>query len=300
MIKLNIQRFGHTNSTTNYELPQFIGTDKPQWLTDINQAFLAIDTNLYSASSSATLANTSIGTLSDLTTTAKTDLVSAINEVDSDLGTLSTTVANHTTAIGDNTTAIGTLANLTTTAKTDLVSAVNEVDLVASNNATSIGNIANLETVDKTNVVSAVNEIVENFNINHFDSYTVNEISSTGQVNNITGTLYVATNEDGSIFKVYSDGLLVTLSGYGASSISVQTRIRPTSNLTIVGAGTLVDENNVRGFVWIRGASFSVNTNGVLTISLQKDIADGDNKLYILNPCIYFAKDFGDVPAPTP
>lgn len=36
----------HTNSTTNYGLPQFIGTDKPGWLTDVNSAYTAIDTQM--------------------------------------------------------------------------------------------------------------------------------------------------------------------------------------------------------------------------------------------------------------
>ena len=35
---------GHTNSTANLALPQFIGTDKPTWLSDVNGAFAAIDT----------------------------------------------------------------------------------------------------------------------------------------------------------------------------------------------------------------------------------------------------------------
>lgn len=36
----------HTNSTTNYELPQFLGTDKPSWLGDVNQAYADIDTQM--------------------------------------------------------------------------------------------------------------------------------------------------------------------------------------------------------------------------------------------------------------
>ena len=34
---------GHTNETTNLHLPQFIGSDKPTWLGDINGAFQSID-----------------------------------------------------------------------------------------------------------------------------------------------------------------------------------------------------------------------------------------------------------------
>lgn len=37
---------GHTNTTANYNLPQFLGTDKPGWLTDINTAFYDIDAQM--------------------------------------------------------------------------------------------------------------------------------------------------------------------------------------------------------------------------------------------------------------
>lgn len=47
---------GHTNSTTNYSLPQFITTDKPAWLTDINGAFSSIDTAIHNAQTDATTA----------------------------------------------------------------------------------------------------------------------------------------------------------------------------------------------------------------------------------------------------
>lgn len=51
---------GHTNSTPNLNLPQFVGSDKPTWLSDVNGAMLAID-NAYGtieaqASSAATAA----------------------------------------------------------------------------------------------------------------------------------------------------------------------------------------------------------------------------------------------------
>lgn len=37
---------GHTNITPNYSLPQFIDSDKPAWLDDVNKAYSAIDTAL--------------------------------------------------------------------------------------------------------------------------------------------------------------------------------------------------------------------------------------------------------------
>lgn len=39
-----------TNKTANYELPNFVGTDKPSWLTDFNGAMTKIDTTLHELS----------------------------------------------------------------------------------------------------------------------------------------------------------------------------------------------------------------------------------------------------------
>ena len=86
----------HTNSTANYSLPQFVGSDKPAWLTDVNGAMTSIDTQMKAnadsastANASATTANSNIGTLANLNTTAKTNIVSAVNEVNTNLGAVS-------------------------------------------------------------------------------------------------------------------------------------------------------------------------------------------------------------------
>lgn len=97
-----------TNKTTNYELSQFIGTDKPAWLGDYNSDMSKIDTAIKNAADSATSAGgeatsvaTAVGTLSNLTTEDKTSVVSAINEVDSHADTAQNT-ANSATTIANN------------------------------------------------------------------------------------------------------------------------------------------------------------------------------------------------------
>lgn len=54
-----------TNSTTNYNLPQFISTDKPTWLSDVNGALSTIDgqmkLNADAASNAGAVANTADG-----------------------------------------------------------------------------------------------------------------------------------------------------------------------------------------------------------------------------------------------
>ena len=61
----------HTNTTTNYNLPQFVPTAKPAWLTDINGAFSDIDTAVNTAQSDATTAgNNATQALSDASAAA--------------------------------------------------------------------------------------------------------------------------------------------------------------------------------------------------------------------------------------
>ena len=92
-----------------------------------------------------------IGALSSLTTTQKTSLVLAINEL----------VTNA-----------GALSNLTTSAKTNLVSAINEL-------VTNAGALSSLTTSAKTNLVSAINELVTN--LGGKASKSLNNLDSTGQ-----------------------------------------------------------------------------------------------------------------------
>lgn len=106
-----------TNKTTHYELSQFLGTDKPAWLTDYNADMSKIDTAINTAQSTATGADgkanantTSIGTLANLTTEDKTSLVAAINEVDSHADTAQETANNAVGASTSNTELINQLS----------------------------------------------------------------------------------------------------------------------------------------------------------------------------------------------
>ena len=77
----------HTNSTANYQLPQFLGTDKPAWLTDVNQAFADIDTAMKANEVSAGQANA-----------LATQNASAISTQSGQISTLSTKVTTLETA----------------------------------------------------------------------------------------------------------------------------------------------------------------------------------------------------------
>lgn len=157
---------GHTNSTANYNLPQFIGTDKPTWLGDVNGAMAAIDAAIAGVASDATgaasVAENAATVAAAATTTANaasTTATSAATEAAS-----ATTTANNaaTTANNAQSTAVsaynkaitvGDITELTTTDKTSAVAAINEVNA-------AVGDLTDLDTTVKTSVVAAINEVV--------------------------------------------------------------------------------------------------------------------------------------------
>ena len=102
-----------------------------------------------------------IGTLANLTTTDKSNLVNAINEVDGDLAQEVTDRTNADNAIIND---VGTLANLTTTDKSTLVGAINEVNSTGGGAIGKIGDLTNLKTTDKTTVVDSINSLVDSRN----------------------------------------------------------------------------------------------------------------------------------------
>ena len=121
----------HTNSTANLALPQFIGTDKPTWLSDVNGAFAAIDS--YAGNNDAALAivdgkaDTAIGDASSAVTTATNAATTA--------GNAATTATNANTIAGNALTVanginskVGVLTDLHTTDKSSVVNAINEVN----------------------------------------------------------------------------------------------------------------------------------------------------------------------------
>ena len=152
---------GHTNSTANLALPQFIGTDKPTWLSDVNGAFAAIDT--YAGNNDAALAitdakaDTAIGNAASAVTTAGNAATTAGNAAAT--ATAANTVAGNalTVANGINS-KVGVLTDLTTTDKSTVVNAINEV------NGKDAGDIAYDNTgsgLTATNVQDAIDEVAQ-------------------------------------------------------------------------------------------------------------------------------------------
>lgn len=156
---------GHTNSTANLSLPQFIGTDKPTWLGDVNGAFSAIDsyagTNdaavaaaVSDASSAIAQAASAVSTANAANTTAGNASTAATNAV----GT-----ANNAVAIaGTVDSKVGLLADLTTTDRTSIVNAINEVNAaIGTPTAAQVTYDNSGSGLTATNVQAAIDEVAQ-------------------------------------------------------------------------------------------------------------------------------------------
>ena len=135
-----------TNATANYNLPLFIGTDKPAWLTDWNGAMNAIDGAI------ANIASAEGGTATSLATLTST------------VEALSGTVSGHTTSI-----------NTLTTAVSGNIGAINTINSLIGNGQPT--------TTDKT-IIGAINEL--HAEIGGGSSVTASAVSYDNTVSGMT------------------------------------------------------------------------------------------------------------------
>lgn len=222
---------GATNRTTNYNLPQFVGSDKPTWLGDFNGAMNSIDGQM---------------------------------KTNNDLGALAKTTAD--TAVANAETAQNTANSAQTTA----------------NSAETTANSALAKSNQNESDISK-------FNLIYNDTYSSQDISiDYGTIEG--GGLRVASNSDGSVAKIYGQ---INLRGDGTHQIRklniANTRLRPTSEITIFPAGSYSNENSNT----LEGISIKISTNGTIEVTAYGN-ANGFG-VAMLYPCLYFMKDFGDV-----
>ena len=188
---------GATNSTANYSLSQFVGTDKPAWLQDYNGDMLKIDTGINAAKVAADNAGLAAGAAQTDATTANNAITNtitpAITSLQNTVGSQGGTINTITSLIGNGTptttdqTIIGAINEinakvgddvLTTTAQ-DCTGAINEL-------AAAIGG-GSVEVVSdgvKTNA-QLLNELFALIDITKVNKNSVLELIGSGNVNGV-------------------------------------------------------------------------------------------------------------------
>ena len=271
---------GYTNSTTNYHLPQFIGTDKPSWLGDVNSAMSAIDTQMkVNADDIDSLETrmTATETVANSASTAATNAGTAATNAQSTADSAATAASNAASAASNAQTTANAAQTAASTADGKAVS--------AQSTATSALTKANANEV-----------AIGNFNLTSFESpstITTNYGSITSE------NIQVAKNSDGSLGKIYGNIKIqnITSATSVAVKATIQTSLRPTSQFTIVNAGiyktTDSSYNQVFGTV-----DLTVKTTGEIeTSTFNTSSANISNDIHLW-PCLYWIKDFGDTPTP--
>lgn len=228
-----------TNKTTNYELSQFIGSDKPAWLSDYNGDMGKIDAGIHTAQTTATGADgkadanaTKIGTLASLTTTVKTDTVSAINEVNTLAGTANTSAG----------TALST-ANAAGAKADTAINSINKFNLNSFTPLTptsSIGTVSGADITIATDSTSSIFKLYGTFNVNFTSSQTGSATITIGTTTLRPDESYTI-NAAATFYRIYRNGQMgvftrgITIGTNGVVTIpSFQTLANEVSSVYVV------------------------------------------------------------------
>ena len=98
----------HTNRTTNYQLPQFVGTDTPGWLTDVNGAMSDIDAAIYARQQAIASVTNDVASLTSRTGALEGNVADLDSDINDQTTGIITRLTNDETAITDNTNNIST------------------------------------------------------------------------------------------------------------------------------------------------------------------------------------------------
>ena len=250
-----------TNTTTNYNLPIFIGTDKPAWLVDFNGAMNAIDAQM-KTNADAIATKSPILTFSD---TTNIDFTVTSNVVTADLSTA----------------AAGTLSRaLLTPAVAPISDQIPYVDTSNTQQMLQIGTGLEISS-------GSLNAIDLNLSsITNFTS-TAQFRTISGSYSSMTVSLTTALNSSGTVGKCYGyiQGLAST-----AGTVSLYTG-KYVSNASataydIAPAGF----NNGMAMCTVH-----IEANGEIVFQYYQNSGGNTTTAYFL-PCVYFFEDFGDVP----
>lgn len=215
-----------TNSTPNYELPVFLATDKPAWLTDWNGAMQAIDTAIHEAQSTADGAQTTAGT-------ATVDIAT----INASLSTITSNITSLTTTVNGNTGSINTINSLIgngqpTTEDKTLIGAINEIYAMIGGGSSVTADVVSYDNTSSglsaDNVQDALDEIVSAI---PGAGYTL--VTGTLTAGQTSVTLSDASILASSYIDVYTDGGIPYVSAVQSVGSVVLTFDEQASNLAV-------------------------------------------------------------------
>lgn len=256
-----------TNKTTNLQLSQFIGSDKPTYLGDYNSDMQKIDQG-YKANYD--------------------NIATAIAGVESATSTANSAVASATQATSTANSASTTATQASTTANN------------AQSTANSALSTASTASAKADQVASDLNDFMTQFNLSEITVYQTggtNNIAYTGSSGGTaSGKLTLATNTEGTMFKLYGNINMTSMTRDGSLIFTIQTSLRPTEEYTIENGGYSL--SNTSTYKYPRFPSITVKTNGEVEV-FAYSLEGHPNQCVTLLPMLYFNSSFGDTPIPS-
>ena len=235
-----------TNKTTHYELSQYVGTDKPTYLTDYNNDMSAIDTGIYNAQTKADSAYSAAGVADGKAVQAQGDATTALNSA------------------GSANTNIGTMANLETTDKTTLVEAINE-------------NVRNISNFNLTSYENATNISVTNGTIESGGLSLKTAKNSDGSIAKIYGHCRISNipSSASNIVLTFNTSLRPASSFYVEATVFAQMYYPNSVVETGITGFTLNTDGSVSITLWkINGNDTDINVDMIPVVLWIKDFGD--------------------------
>lgn len=291
-----------TNHTANYNLPQFIGSDKPAWLTDVNGAMSAIDLGIAAAQAKADGADTKADTVGANLET----LSGSVTTLDTAVTTLSGTVTSQGGTINTITSLIGN-GEPTTTDKT-IIGAINEVNAKVGNvDAADVSYTNTTSGLTADDVQEAIDELKADIDaiqpggggadLNFTVSGDFTVTTSNGTVTANKTDVKLLANADKSIGKIYGNIQIASPTMVASSWNTIATLTN--SEMPTVSAAYDI---NI-GFSWsflnndidFMPTRLHFNTDGTVEVQVYSGGAYTYGYIGVsLTPCIYILKDLGD------
>ena len=250
-----------TNTTTNYNLPIFIETDKPAWLVDFNGAMRSIDAQM-KINADAIATKSPILTFND---TADIDFTKSGDIITANLS--SGVAGNISRAL---------LKPISAPIADEIVT----VDTSGNQNSLILGS----GLVNNNGVLNAID-----LNLTEHGAYT----NFTGYVSGTSynyGTIYKALNSDGSVGKIYGNfSINSTLSSERVVDLDTGIVVQAPPEAYVINSAGFSMGSRVGAY---SVCNLTVNTNGHVIMNVG--VFTNLTTYVYLFPCLYFFKDFGD------
>lgn len=262
-MKLNIQMFAYTNTTENYDLPQYIGSDKPTYLGDFNTSMSIIDGALKQNADNIVSATSSASSALEVANTASTTAQIAKTSAD--------------TATGKAEQAQQTATTASSTASSALATATQNTQAIGETNA-------NLEAFENYLTLTDFRDLTNPVVVQGGGSVTSNNMK-------------VALNSNGTVGKIYGRVDITGATSFPRVEFR-NTGIQVSEEIVINATGTAIPLGGSTEGIDIVNIAIIPPTGSQTSATIQIRLAgyrSGGVSRAIITPCLYFFKDFGDI-----